>query len=204
MKINYSRKINEKGLIYKSIIELKVFGSKDVYKVIILGDPYVGKTALRKRFMGEGFSYNYMLTIGADFSIYHLNDNTSFQIWDLAGQKNFEIVRQGYYKGSFGAIIVFDISRPQTFETIPTWIDEMQKNTEGLIPFVLVGNKSDLREEAGKWAVPRENAEAYAEVLRNWAELDVPYIESSALTGLNVSNIFEGLFEEILAMQSTK
>lgn len=181
-----------------------MLGQKTVRKIVIIGEPAVGKTALRRRFMGQGFDFNYMVTIGADFAIYRHSDKEIFQIWDLAGQDSFSLVREGYYKGAHGAIIVFDISRPDTFEKVADWIDEVQKNLKGqLIPFVLVGNKADLRESVGKWAVTEDEGKQYADQLSEWSGFDVPYIESSALTGLNVTNVFTDLIDEIKALEST-
>jgi len=182
-----------------------MFNTRKVRKVVILGDPMVGKTSLRKRFLGEGFSFNYMVTIGADFGIYHHSSTETFQIWDLAGQANFEVVRESYYKGTYGALLVFDISRPVTFENLPRWIEELKRNLDGeLVPFVLVGNKADLRENSGKWAVKEEEGQNYANLLSDWSSFDVPYYETSALTGLNVEVIFNQLIEEIVALESTK
>lgn len=178
------------------------FGKKKVRKIVLVGEGGVGKTSLRRRYLGEGFTYNYIMTIGADFGIKKLDDAV-FQIWDLAGQPRFELVREGYYKGTKGALIVFDISRPITFDKIPNWVEEIVGHLEQMIPFVLVGNKADLREGLGDYVVDRESAVNYAKALAQWCGFDVPYVETSALTGLNVNEIFAKLMKQIEALEST-
>ena len=168
--------------------------------MVLLGDGGVGKTSLRKRFLGEGFKQNYMATIGADFAIKRLDEegNQIIQIWDLAGQQRFSVVREGYYLGTKGAILVYDISRPDTFYNIPNWIGELLNNIdkENPIPMALVGNKADLRGTDINHVSP-EQAKEYADELTNWAELEIPSMETSALTGFNVDKMFNTIVENI-------
>ena len=98
-------------------------------KVCLLGDGAVGKTALRKRYLGKQFSSGYVMTIGADFAVkkteINTNDGTKsvkFQIWDLAGQPRFNSVRELYYKGSHGGLLVFDITRRDSFSNLNSWV----------------------------------------------------------------------------------
>lgn len=169
---------------------------RSTYKLILVGDPRVGKTSIRQRYLGEGFKENYMVTLGADFVIKRFGD-TVMQIWDLAGQPVYKSVREGYYKGAEGIILVFDVTRPDTFNNIPKWLSEILNKNEEIIPMMLVGNKSDLREEGSKSHVHPHNAEKYANELGDWSGFDVPYLESSALSGLNIDDIFSRLKEEI-------
>jgi small GTP-binding protein len=158
------------------------------------------------RYLGEGFSKSYLATIGADFATKHLDSEGMqvAQIWDLAGQPRFSVVREGYYRGTKGAILVFDISRPETYYSIPKWIEELMDSMdlEEPIPLVLVGNKGDLREESSEF-VSVEQAQEYAQALTNWAELEIPYIESSAKTGLNVDHIFQSIVSNIALREGT-
>ncbi|MHA2203636.1 MAG: Rab family GTPase, partial [Candidatus Hodarchaeales archaeon] len=118
-----------------------------LYKICLLGDGGVGKTSLRERFLGKGFQSGYILTIGADFAVQNLEiDGTQykFQIWDLAGQQRFEAVRALYYKGSHGAILVFDRTRPESLFNLENWKRELFTNVGRQIPYIILGNKSDL------------------------------------------------------------
>ncbi|MHA2092053.1 MAG: Rab family GTPase [Candidatus Kariarchaeaceae archaeon] len=173
---------------------------RNVYKLTLLGDGGVGKTSLRHRYLGEGFKQNYMATIGADFAIKRLDEegNNIVQIWDLAGQPRFSIVREGYYIGTKGAILVYDISRPETFYSIPNWIAELMDNLDDdePPPMALVGNKADLREEQTNF-ITVDQGEDYAKELGEWAELEIPHIETSAKTGLNVNKMFKIIVDNI-------
>ncbi|MHA1331994.1 MAG: Rab family GTPase [Candidatus Hodarchaeales archaeon] len=112
-------------------------------KIVLACDGAVGKTTLRRRFMGEGFKVNYQATIGADFAIHEEkigSYHVKFVIWDLAGQLHFHQVRKLFYKAAHGALIVFDITNPSSFDNIKHWINELWLHNEP-VPFVIVGNK---------------------------------------------------------------
>lgn len=174
---------------------------KRIFKVTLLGDGAVGKTSLRKTYLGEGFQTGYSMTIGADFAVKRLKiDGADFvaQIWDLAGQQRFSAVREVYYRGTSGCLLVFDITRRSSFENIPSWIAELLKNNnQRIVPLVLIGNKSDLRDTAPD-PVLREQAEEYARSLSSWSGFTVPYIETSAKTGENVDEAFRTLLKNIV------
>lgn len=167
---------------------------RNTFKVILLGDGSVGKTSLRHMFLGDGFREKYSMTIGADFAVKRFKDVT-IQIWDLAGQARFKTVREVYYQGAVGAIVVFDVTRPDTFKSVPDWLKELLKNNKNqIIPTVLVGNKVDLRELKG---VTTEDGEKYAQALSKWSGTDVHYIETSAKMDINVKETFEKLLQEM-------
>ena len=170
-------------------------------KIVLAGDGAVGKTTLRRRYLGEGFQASYLMTIGADFAVKRLRiDDQDFvaQIWDLAGQQRFSAVREVYYRGTSGCLLVFDISRRSSFENIPSWIAELLKNNSNrVVPIVLIGNKSDLRANA-KDPIMREQSEEYARSLSAWSGFTVPYIETSAKTGENVDEAFKTLLKNIV------
>ena len=98
-------------------------------KVILAGDGAVGKTSLRKRFMESVFDGQYLMTIGADFSVKEIDVKmgseklqVKMQIWDLAGQPRFQEVRSVYYSGVVGAVLVYDVTRPDSFENTTKWL----------------------------------------------------------------------------------
>lgn len=169
------------------------FKDKIGIKILLLGEPAVGKTSLRRQYMGEGFKKNLMMTIGAEFAI-KVVDKYRLQIWDLSGQHTLSKIRRNYYKGAKGAILVYDVSRLDTFTQIQGWIDEMYQHNQTKIPLVLVGNKADLKDAN---SVNFSDAKIYARKLREASGYEVNCFEASALTGLNVDSLFEKLVEEI-------
>ena len=173
-----------------------------LFKVVLIGDGGVGKTSLRRRFMGESFVTSYIATIGADFAVKDLTTRSGkqvrFQIWDLAGQERFRIVREGFYRGSRGALLVYDITRGETYNNIPFWAEELAKNVSSVPPMVLVGNKIDLKGSSGVYVTPD-----YGEMMREYLErrygVPVHFIETSAKTGENIEEAFVTLAELILS-----
>lgn len=165
-----------------------------LFKIALLGDGAVGKTSLRKRFMGEGFEQTYSLTIGSDFSTAHKlvdGSNVVFQIWDLSGQPNFKLVRTSFYLGTHAAIVVFDLSNRKTFFELENWISELfQYGTRGKIPLIIVGNKSDLVSQISTEEIDHFIT-SHPEFSENLEKLY--YLETSALTGENVHLAFEQL-----------
>ena len=165
-----------------------------LYKICLLGDGGVGKTSLRKRFLGKGFQSGYILTIGADFAVQNLvieDVQYKFQIWDLAGQQRFSAVRALYYKGSHGAILVFDQTRIDSLYNLETWKSELFSNVGRIIPYIILGNKSDLpgsisQEEVEKFVSKSQSEESDI-------PFDVKYLKTSAKSGLNVTEAFEEL-----------
>ncbi len=162
-----------------------------ILKLVLLGDGAVGKTTMRRQFLGEGFKAGYSATIGADFAIKRINLENyrlTFQIWDLAGQQRFAAVRELYYRGSRGALLVFDVTNPSSFNNLPTWLEELWKKA-GRVPMILCGNKIDLRSEVPKSIAP-ELGQEYARRLSEALGYEVPYIETSAKTGEKVNEAF--------------
>lgn len=160
----------------------------------MLGDGAVGKTALTTRFTQEYFDADYKRTIGSDFAIKKLDIpeidvHVTLQVWDLAGQPRFEIVRQGFYRGSRGGLLVYDVTRRRTFMNLKHWKDEAFKSLKRDFPVIVVANKTDLIESR---VVPREEGEEWAK------EHGHLYVESSALTGENVEKSFETLCKIII------
>lgn len=171
-------------------------------KIALLGDGAVGKTSLRKSYLGEGFSSEYLLTLGADFAMKTIQmdgKTIKFQIWDLSGQLRFSQVRKGYYAGCYGGILVFDRTRPESLESTMHWLNELWKNSgKGPIPFLILGNKSDLVEgnlkidkKAALWA------RTFTEETKKLKGFEVQYIKTSAKNGLNVDAAFNQLAKNI-------
>ncbi|MHA2306687.1 MAG: Rab family GTPase [Candidatus Hodarchaeales archaeon] len=175
-------------------------------KVCLLGDGAVGKTALRERYLGKQFSSGYVMTIGADFAVKKTQIKTEegtkevkFQIWDLAGQPRFNSVRELYYKGSHGGLLIFDITRRDSFTNLYVWVDELYKNSgRGTMPIAVLGNKVDLRAETED-PVSEEDALKFIDDLKTKLDIpyEIPYLETSAKTGENVDESFNRLAHNI-------
>jgi small GTP-binding protein len=165
------------------------------YKIILLGPGAVGKTSLLHRFVMNQFSSSYRMTMGVDFLKKELNvqNNTiNLTIWDVAGQERFKFMRKNYYRGAQGALLIFDLTRENTFnKLINKWYPEMIQFLTNDIPFLLIGNKLDLIKEIG-YVVDSNSPKEFAE------SKDSIYIETSAKTGENVEESFEELSRRVL------
>ncbi|MHA2271942.1 MAG: GTP-binding protein [Candidatus Hodarchaeales archaeon] len=180
-----------------------------VCKICLLGDGSVGKTALRGRFMGKAFTGRYIMTIGADFAIKTINvgkNNIKFQIWDLAGQPRFGVVRSLYYRGSMGALLVFDVTRRDSFDNISSWVNELwDNNGKKKVPMVLIGNKIDLRTTFPEGITEQDGQNLAKNLSERCSDAGfcVEYVETSAKTNENVTRSFSLLGENILSFMDS-
>ena len=153
-------------------------------KYVIVGDASVGKSNLLLRYSHGQFREEYQLTIGVEFGSNNvLIDDKVYriQIWDTAGQENFRSITRAYYKNSACALIVYDIARRSSFDSISSWIEDCKNSSPKSVFMVLVGNKSDLE----------ENREVSEEEGRQLAEKNgMLFFETSAKTGKNVEQVF--------------
>ena len=153
-------------------------------KYVIVGDASVGKSNLLLRYSHGQFREEYQLTIGVEFSSNNIKiDDKIFriQIWDTAGQENFRSITRAYYKNSACALIVYDISRRASFDSISTWIEDCKNSSPKSVFMVLVGNKCDLEKER---EVSEEEGKELAETN------GMLFFETSAKTGKNVEEVF--------------
>lgn len=173
------------------------------FKVITLGDGAVGKTSIVRRYLGWDFRGNYLPTIGAEFyakdTNYELEEKLlqiTWNVWDISGQPDFSSVRGSYYTGSHGAVVIFDITRETTAEHVKNWVEDFYQTTGTTSPFVLLGNKVDLR-GTGREEVPKEEGKRIAaEISEQWG-VDVPYIETSAKAKRGLEKAFKILSQKI-------
>ena len=153
-------------------------------KYVIVGDASVGKSNLLLRYSHGQFREEYQLTIGVEFGSNNIKiDDKIFriQIWDTAGQGNFRSITRAYYKNSACALIVYDISRRASFDSISTWIEDCKNSSPKSVFMVLVGNKCDLEKER---EVSEEEGKELAETN------GMLFFETSAKTGKNVEEVF--------------
>jgi Ras-related protein Rab-11A len=119
-----------------------------LFKVVLIGDSGVGKSNLLSRFTRNEFNLDSKSTIGVEFatrSIQVDNKTIKAQIWDTAGQERYRAITSAYYRGAVGALLVYDISKHQTYENVTRWLKELRDHADTNIVIMLVGNKSDLR-----------------------------------------------------------
>lgn len=178
-----------------------VKGSTYVYKVVLVGDGAVGKTNLRRNYMGEGFVTEYLNTVGADFAYFSEaigDDLYKWSIWDLAGQPKFSNVRPVFYAGAFGALVCFDSTRKETFDNLDKWVDELVRHThtEGT-PIILVATKMDIYnpDEHMNFDIVDEYKKKLFD--RLGGRFDIFFVKTSSVSGMNVRQAFTSLRESI-------
>ena len=124
-----------------------------VFKVIVIGDSFVGKTNIIQRFTSNVFS-DQAPTVGVKFHTkvltLHHNDKdveVTFQLWDTQGQEKYRAMTKQYYRGAHGVLIIYDITNMQSFQNVETWAEDFQNGQFGRVPIILVGNKKDLESQ---------------------------------------------------------
>lgn len=173
-------------------------------KIVTIGDGAVGKTSIVQRYIGKGFTENYIPTFGAEFHTYKKKYNLrggpvtfEWNLWDIAGQSRFKKVRKKYLLNTRAAIVVFDITRSITLKHTKKWVEEFYSSAREKSPFVLLGNKVDLR-GTDEEEVPPEEGERLATELSEKYGIKVPYLETSAKTNKNLGKAFKLLATKIV------
>lgn len=160
-------------------------GELPLLKVVLLGDGGVGKTSLARRFCEGKFDNSRLMTIGVDFQTKIIElpaGQVKLSIWDLAGQARFQSIREGFYRGSLAAALVYELGNLDTLRSLGNWYREAIKNAPD-IKLILVGNKADLV-KGQDW-----EGEKLGGLLR------VPYFRTSAAHGDGVEEMFHELGE---------
>ena len=158
---------------------------EQIIKIIVLGSSNVGKTSILHRGFDKEYNPNLLSTIGIDFKTKYFNfDDSKIKVSyiDTAGQEKFRAISLNYLKGTDGAMLVYDVTKKNTFELIGTWLDDIRENNKMSIGKILLGNKVDLESER---EVSKEEGEKLAELLQ------CKYYETSAQTGLNVEEAID-------------
>jgi len=167
-----------------------------LFKIILIGDSGVGKSALLMRYCDESFIDSYISTIGVDFKIktIELDGRTiKLQMWDTAGQERFKSIVSSYYRGAQGVLLCFNVEDPESFVNVKKWMVEVNDYCQTDTIKILVGTKADRRGDAHKFMnapaalVDRESIDKFAE------EHGVIYIETSAKKDKNCNLVFEQL-----------
>ena len=124
------------------------------YKIVMIGDIYVGKSSLLTRFAEDQFEEDYASTIGVDFRFRPIQVNNilaNLQIWDTTGQEKYKAVTDQYFRGAHGVIFVFDLTERESFIHLHQWVEELQDKVEPNVQFLVIGNKWDAQEDIGKF-----------------------------------------------------
>ncbi|NVM31538.1 MAG: GTP-binding protein [Candidatus Helarchaeota archaeon] len=169
--------------------EIKKYDAIYSFKVVVVGDPSVGKTTLVLRYVERAFRELYIPTIGVQVSLKKMElDNISvkFNLWDIAGQDLFSQVRDKFYDGSQAVIILYDITNPKTFEDVFQWHADV-KRVLGEVPGFIIGNKLDL---------PRKISRFDGNELAK--KLNLQFTETSAKNGVNIDFVFEQLAKSLI------
>lgn len=154
------------------------------FKFIIVGETGAGKSCLLLQFTDKRFTPIHDLTIGVEFGSRLVNVEgkpIKLTIWDSAGQESFRSITRSYFRGSAGALLVYDITRRDTFTRIENWVKEVQQNSNTNTVLTLIGNKTDLNHRR---QVSYEEGQKLAE------KYDMNFLETSAKTGENVEEAF--------------
>ena len=161
--------------------------AKDILKLLTLGESQVGKSSILFRYSDNKFFLTKAATIGIDMKskiIKSGNEKIKVSIYDTAGQERFRSIIKSYYKGANGVLLVYDITKRDTFKKLDFWLEDLKNNSDDIdnLFIFLVGNKSDLE----------ENREVSVEEANEFAKnKKLPYLEVSAKSGKNVKEVFE-------------
>ena len=167
------------------------------FKILVLGDPSVGKSCFLIRYTEDTFQDVYLSTIGMDCKykdvILEEDKSIRLQIWDTAGQDRFRSITKNLYKGAAGIMLIYDITNRNTFDNVKKWVNSIKEEVTSKVVIILVGNKIDLDK---KRQVQTDEGEQIAE------EFDMPFFECSALTGENINSAFEALAKKLVEVKA--
>ncbi|KAJ6252757.1 ras-related protein rab-2a [Anaeramoeba flamelloides] len=155
-----------------------------LYKFIIIGDSGVGKSCILLQFTDHRFQEVYDFTIGVEFGsrmIKIKDQQIRLQIWDTAGQETFRSITRSYYRGAAGALLVYDVSKRETFDHARNWLEDALKHSTTNLQVMLIGNKSDLEKNR---KVSKKEGEEFAK------EHNLLFLETSAKTAQNIEEAF--------------
>ena len=160
-------------------------------KVILIGDSGVGKTNIMSKFLKNQFLEDSKATVGVEFGsklFIQQGHKIKAQIWDTAGQEKYKAITSAYYKGSKGALVIYDITQKETFANIEKWINDLKCKGDPKITIIIIGNKNDLEE---KRQISKEQGEEKAK------SFGCAFLETSAFSGDNIEKAFEMMVKEI-------
>ncbi|MFB0559893.1 MAG: Rab family GTPase [Candidatus Lokiarchaeia archaeon] len=161
-----------------------------MFKTILAGDKEVGKTSIVQRATENQFPTEYLPTIGCDFAVKQLDigkNKVRLHFWDFAGSADFKQMRRELYIDADLAVLIFDLTNPESFQNLEKWRQEILNSFGPLNLIVVVGNKIDLERK-----IPVEECLKYSQ------EINAPYFETSAKLGINIEEAFKSVAELLL------
>ena len=162
-----------------------------MFKVVLVGDSFVGKTNIMSRYLKNEFHDDSKATVGVEFGSKQFNidgHTIKAQIWDTAGQERYKAITSAYYKGAKGAFVVYDITRKGSFESVEKWVNDLKAAADKSLTIILVGNKCDLEDQR---QVTKEQGEEKAN------HLELAFMETSAFSGENLEKAFELMIKQV-------
>ncbi|KKN72230.1 hypothetical protein LCGC14_0412840 [marine sediment metagenome] len=184
-------------------LEKKSISKRPDYKlkILFIGPEIDEKSELITNFIKSRFNLDYKSTLGVEIFTKNLEfepgKTALLSIWDIGGEKRFELIRSTFYKGASGALLVFDLTSEKTYEEIKKWLSEIKKFTGKDFPLVLIGNKLDEIEEVGAH-IDRDEVIAFAR------KKGITYIETSPKSKELIENTFLKLTSKIISSSKKK
>jgi len=164
----------------------------------LIGDSGVGKSCLLLRFADYSFTDTYVSTIGVDFRFRGITvgeKQIKLQIWDTAGQERFRTITSAYYRGADGIVIVYDISRRESFDHVDDWLREASRYAKEGVTKMVIGNKCD---RISQRVVSVEEGTQLAQ------KHGMRFIETSSKDAVNVESAFKLIAELLIELRKSQ
>lgn len=168
-------------------------------KICFLGDSSVGKTSLIRKYVYDSFDDSYLMTMGTkvskktitvDMPELDKKFNVTFMIWDIIGDIHFRgLLHHSYLHGAAGALLVCDVTRPETMESLSIWVESLEIEGEEDLPIIFMANKSDMTDQK---KLSEEDIKKLADVYNSL------FMLTSAKTGQNVEETFKILGKKMV------
>ena len=168
-----------------------------VLKLLLLGDSSVGKTSILLKYISNKFDESSISTVGVDYMDKIIDYNKfkiKLQIWDTSGEEKFRTITKNFYRNADGLLVVFDLTKKESYDHIRSWINEAKENNDKL-KTILIGNKLDLKDER---MVTIDVAKQFAE------KNNLKYIETSAKDGTNINESFQAIIDLLFDGKSSE
>jgi len=173
-------------------------------KFVLLGEMSTGKTCMVLRVVNNEFNDRVEPTIGAAFLVHKMDvegRTVKLEIWDTAGQERFKTLAPMYYRGASAAVIVYDITKKSSFETMIHWVDELKQRAPPNIVLAIAGNKCDLESQR---AVSQDVVDAFLRQFTEAGGCEPIFRECSAKTGVGVRELFEDVCKRLIQMAESE